>query len=138
MAEETERLIDFRVVGRVHVGEIRASSVLSTLNVAEFGSEVYSYVESHPGLNLLLDFSNVDYLSSAVLTELLRTNKAIQETNGRLHLCAVAPTIREIFEITNLDRVFVISGDDCETSLKKFERSLDIAAQEEAWEKGPH
>ncbi|MBI2432990.1 MAG: STAS domain-containing protein [Candidatus Hydrogenedentes bacterium] len=126
-------LLDFRTDGPIAVGTIRASSVLSAINVAEFGSEVLAYIKAHPRVNLLLNFENVDYLSSAVLTELLRINKAIQETGGRLHLCSVSATIREIFEITNLDRIFVINGDSVDAAVRKFKRSIEIAAAEAAW-----
>lgn len=134
MSGKDESLVDFNVRGRVRIGVIRTSSVLSANNVADFGVEVLNYIEQHPGLALLLSFEKVDYLSSAVLTELLRINKKINETKGRLHLCAVSKTIKEIFSITNLDRVFVLHEDGVDTGVKRLERSLDVAAQEAAWE----
>jgi anti-sigma B factor antagonist len=133
MPDNHERLIDYTQIGRITVAVIRASSVLSALNVVEFGNELLSRVREHPGLNLLLNFEHVDYLSSAVLTELLRVNRAVQEGQGRLRLCGISPTIREIFEITNLNKLFSIHDDDLETSVKRFERALDIEAEEAAW-----
>lgn len=133
MNGKNDPLVEFEVVGRITVGTIRTSSVLSALNVAEFGNTVLDYIQEHPGLNLLLNFENVDYLSSAVLTELLRINKAINESNGRLHLCAISTVIREVFEITNLDRIFVIYEEGKTAGIKRLERSLNIAAQEAAW-----
>ncbi len=127
-------LIQFKTVGRVHVGTIHVNSVLSTINIAEFGNELLRYVHERPGLNLLLNFEHVDNLSSAVLTELLRVNKVVQEGEGNLRLCAVAPKIREVFEITNLNTIFVIHGDDEDVNVSRFERSLDVAAQEAAWD----
>ncbi|HNR31878.1 MAG TPA: STAS domain-containing protein, partial [Candidatus Hydrogenedentes bacterium] len=85
------------------------------------------------GIHLLLNFEHVDYLSSAVLTELLRINKIVQEAEGQMRICAVAPNIREIFEITNLDKLFVLSEDDAQTSVKRFERALAVAAREATW-----
>ena len=134
MAGKKEILVEFREHSPITIGTIRTSSVLSAINVAEFGREVLQRVEKQPKLNLLLNFEHVDYLSSAVLTELLRINKAVQEQSGQLRLCAVAPSIREIFEITNLDKLFVLTEDDVEASIKRFERALEIAAQEAAWE----
>ena len=133
MPDNSERLIDYIQIGRITVATIRASSVLSALNVVEFGNEVLAHVRERKGINLLLNFEHVDYLSSAVLTELLRVNRAIQEADGRLRLCGISPTIREIFEITNLDKLFSLHDDDRETSVKRFERSLDVEAEEAAW-----
>lgn len=134
MSATKQPLLDFRTDGPIHIGTIRTSSVLSAVNVAEFGNEILGYIKEHPRLNLLLNFENVDYLSSAVLTELLRVNKAIQESDGRLHLCAVSATIREIFEITNLDRIFVINSDGVDSGIRRFKRSLEVAEKEAAWQ----
>lgn len=133
MSEAEGPLIEFQVRGRITIGTVRSSSVLSMINVAKFGQDVLAYVEGHPRLNLLLNFENVDYLSSAVLSELLKIKTAIEGVDGRLRLCAVSPVIHKAFEITNLDKVFVIHSDRAENDIKRFERALDIAAQDAAW-----
>ncbi len=134
MDDKTEQpLLIFEEKGHVKVGTVYASSMLSAINVAEFGKQVLQYIQKHPGLNLLLNFEHVDYLSSAVLTELLRINNAVQTTKGRLRLCAVAPTIQEVFHITNLDKVFTIHGDKVNQDLPRFERALELEVQQSAW-----
>ena len=133
MSEAHDRIVDFEVQGRIVVGTIRTTSVLSAINVAEFGNEVVAKIEGNSGVNLLLSFENVDYLSSAVLTELLRINKAIQEAQGQLRLCGVSKVILEIFQITNLDKMFTIYHDDVTGGVRRFGRSLEVAAEEAAW-----
>lgn len=133
MSEAEGPLIEFQVRGRITIGTVRSSSVLSMINVAKFGQDVLAYVQQHPKLNLLLNFENVDYLSSAVLSELLKVKTAIDAAEGRLRLCAVSPVIHKAFEITNLDKVFIIHSDRAENDIKRFERSIDIAAQDAAW-----
>ena len=133
MSEAHDRIVDFEVQGKIVVGTIRTTSVLSAINVAEFGNEVVAKIEDNSGVNLLLNFENVDYLSSAVLTELLRINKAIQEAQGQLRLCGVSKVILEIFQITNLDKMFAIYHDDVIGGVRRFMRSLEVAAEEAAW-----
>lgn len=133
MSEASERIVDFSEEGKIVVGTIRTTSVLSAINVAEFGNEVVEYVEARPGISLLLNFENVDYLSSAVLTELLRINKAIEDAKGQLRLCSVSKVIMEVFQITNLDKMFTIYHDDVTGGLRRFHRSLEVAAEEAAW-----
>lgn len=133
MSEKERTLVAFKRVGRITVATVCSSSVLSALNVAEFGSQMVKQVKGKRGINLLLSLENVDYLSSAVLTELLRINKIVQELEGHLRICAVSPNIREIFQITNLDKLFVLSEDSVKANVKRFERALDIAAQDAAW-----
>lgn len=133
MSEAHDRIVDFVEEGKIVVGTIRTTSVLSAINVAEFGNEVVKRIEGNTGINLLLSFEHVDYLSSAVLTELLRINKAIQESQGQLRLCGVSKVILEIFQITNLDKMFTIYHDDVTGGLRRFVRSLEVAAEEAAW-----
>lgn len=134
MAEKKEPMVRFYKKGRITVGAIHSSSVLSMLNVMEFGKTVLQYVSIHPGIHLLLDFEEVSYLSSAVLNELLRINKAIQESQGNLRLCGISPTIKEIFTITNLDQIFNIHGEPVDKDIVRYERALAVAQEAEAWE----
>ena len=133
MSEKTEHLLYFEEQKTIFIGTIRFTCVLSAANVAEFGLEALKFVNAHPGLNLLLNFEKVDYLSSAVLTELLRIKKAIDDTNGRLRLCSISKTIQEVFEITNLDQVFVLDSADVDTAKNRFLRTIEVAAKEDAW-----
>jgi anti-anti-sigma factor len=126
------RLVTFEEVDNITIGRVGAASVLDAVNVTQFGNEVLELVKSRSGLNLMLDFENVDYLSSAVLTELLRINQAVESQNGNLRLCGLKPDVRKVFEITNLDKVFTIYGDH-KTAIKRFARSLEVAEQESAW-----
>jgi anti-anti-sigma factor len=59
-------------------------------------------------INLILDFGNVRFLSSAVLGLLIRINKRIYECEGQLRLCSISPKIYEIFKITRLTKTFDI------------------------------
>lgn len=125
-------LVSFETVDNITVGRVGAASVLDAVNVTQFGNEVLEFVKNREGINLMLDFAAVDYLSSAVLTELLRINQAVQDMGGNLRLCGLKGEVRKVFEITNLDKVFTIYG-DYQQALKRFERSLDVAEQESAW-----
>ena len=125
-------LVTFEIVDNITVGRVGAASVLDAVNVTQFGNEILYFRKKLSGVNLMLDFENVEYLSSAVLTELLRVNQTIQNMRGNLRLCGLRSDVRKVFEITNLDKVFTIYG-DYKQALKRFERSLEIAERENAW-----
>lgn len=129
-----EPLVSFEERPPITVGLILSSSVLDALNISRFGAQVFGYVQGRPGINLLLSFERVNYLSSAVLTELLRINDAVQEADGRLRLCGLNPDIRKVFEITNLDRIFVIYG-AADEAVDRFGRALQIEEKEESWDR---
>ncbi len=131
MSEET--IVQFEKNGKITIACVTSASVLDALNVDQFGKEVLDHVRNNPNTNLLLDFQQVDYLSSAVLTELLRTRKAQSEVGGNVRLCSLNEDIRKVFEITNLDQIFVIEPDK-ETALTRYKRSLDVAEREQTWD----
>ncbi|NUM55128.1 MAG: STAS domain-containing protein [Candidatus Hydrogenedentes bacterium] len=126
-------LVSFDVRGAITVGQIEAGSVLDAMNVSQFGAQVGDYVKRNPGLRLLLDFGRVEYLSSAVLTELLRINQACKADGGDLKLCSLNKDIAKVFEITNLDKLFTIYSAPADEAVIKYARSLTIEAEETAW-----
>ncbi|MCP4642884.1 MAG: STAS domain-containing protein [bacterium] len=129
-----EPLVSFEERGAITVGCIEAGSVLDAMNVTQIGAEILAYVRAHAGLNLLLNFERVTYLSSAVLTELLKVDQECKAVSGTLRLCSLNKDIRKVFQITNLDKHFVIY-DSVDTGIKRHLRSLDVQAQESAWDK---
>ncbi len=130
-----EALVRFQPSDQVTVGTIEGTTVLDGMNVTGFGDRVIEYVKDKSGLHLLLDFDNITYMSSAGLTELLRINHALGASNGSIRLCNLSCDIRKVFQITNLDRLFAIHEDEnVEAAVRRYERSLTIAADEDAWE----
>jgi anti-sigma B factor antagonist len=62
-------------------------------------------------VTVVIDFSNVRFLSSAVLGLLIRISKRATEQKGKLKLCGIGSRIFEIFKITRLDEIFDIYED---------------------------
>ena len=70
-----------------------------------------SVIEEGGRINLVLDFCNVRFLSSAVLGLLMRISKKVYEQDGRLRLCNISSRLYEIFKITRLNKIFDIYDD---------------------------
>jgi anti-sigma B factor antagonist len=68
--------------------------------------EIYALVEDLDRRYLLLDFAQVDYLSSLALGKLVMLNRKVQAAVGRLALCSLNEDIREVFAITHLINLF--------------------------------
>ena len=62
----------------------------------------------------VLDLSNVRYLDSAGLGELVATLKRVREVGGALHICGVNQRVDEAFHVTQLVRVLDIYKDRTE------------------------
>lgn len=69
---------------------------------------------------LLIDFSDVDYISSAGLRVILKATKGLKRSNGKLVLCSLKDYVKEVFEISGFDTLLPIAPDQKE-ALAEFE-----------------
>lgn len=97
--------------------------ILEERDIQALHESVMSVVEQAERINLILDFHNVRFLSSAVLGLLIRVSKKVYERQGRLRLCNIDPRIYEIFRITRLNKVFDIHKD-----LESATKDLSVAS----------
>ncbi|MFA4838240.1 MAG: STAS domain-containing protein [Candidatus Neomarinimicrobiota bacterium] len=56
--------------------------------------------------HFILDFSELDYISSAGLRVLLQAAKKINAVCGKMAICAVKPEVKEVFDIAGLTIIF--------------------------------
>lgn len=85
--------------------------ILEEMDIQALQDSVMSVIEEAERINLILDFCNVRFLSSAVLGLLMRISKKVYEGEGQLRLCNIGPRIYEIFNITRLTKIFDIYED---------------------------
>ncbi len=85
--------------------------ILEERDIAELQDSLNGVIEQADRINLVLDFSTVKFLSSAVLGLLIRVSKKVYEREGQLRLCNISPRIYEIFKITRLTKIFDIYPD---------------------------
>lgn len=53
--------------------------------------------------NVVIDFKNLDYISSAGLRVILKATKALKREDGKILLCAMQDYVKEVFEIAGFD-----------------------------------
>jgi anti-sigma B factor antagonist len=61
---------------------------------------------------ILISFEGVRYLCSSMLARLIDLDRKIRQAGGRLRLCALGPTVKDVFATSHLDRHFDIVGDE--------------------------
>ncbi len=125
-------------MSKLKIVEENEATVVSFLDVAfldetsikELGDELENLVKAKPKPVLVINFSNVDYLSSAVLGRLVKIYKLIKASTGKLLLCHIKNNIMQVFKITKLDKMFEIFPDQ-----EKALRSLKGAGFKFFWQK---
>lgn len=110
-------------VNEVTVVTFKDKKILDEAIIQEVGDALFELVDKQFKSKLLLNFENVEYLSSAALGKLITLNKRIKEENGELKLCNIIPEIYEVFRITKLNRLFEIY-DDMDQALRRFKKRV--------------
>lgn len=107
--------------GLVVVATLEDDKILDETQLEALEGSFLPLIDQNPGIQLIVDFSNVQFLTSSVLGLLIRMSKKIYEGKGQLRLCAINPKIQEVFKITRLDKIFEIFTDweDAMVGLKK-------------------
>jgi len=111
MMDSVKPRISVEYIGQATVLTVTDQKLLEEQAIGNLQDSIMSVVEQGDDQNLIIDFRNVRFLSSAVLGLLIRVSKRVYERNGQLRLCNIDPKIQEIFRITRLTKVFDIYKD---------------------------
>lgn len=87
--------VDERIVDEEQISELRES--------------LEAVIKKNEGGKLILNFSNVNFMTSSLLGLLVRVHKRVCELGGRLQLSNLDANLYRIFKITKLTQVFDIS-----------------------------
>jgi len=95
--------LEIEAVGGVTVVQFRARQIVSEAAVQALGQQLLS-LAAGSDRQLLLNFGNVERLSSAVLGSVVALERAVRRAGGRLALCGVRPDLAYILAVTRLDQ----------------------------------
>jgi anti-sigma B factor antagonist len=101
-------------VGDVTVVRFVDRKILDELNIQELGQELFQLVEEENKTRLLLNFHQVEFLSSAALGKLITLDKKVKAHGGKMKLSNIRPEIYEVFAITKLNKLFDIKEDEAD------------------------
>ena len=98
--------MDLEEIGDVTVAKFVDKKILDEGNIQIIGNQLFALLEEDGRQKIVLDFSNVEYLSSAALGKLITMDKKVKAAKGKLRLCNIRPDIYEVFAITKLNKLF--------------------------------
>ena len=108
------RRFEVSEVGEVAVIRFVDRKIIDEVAIQELGDELFALVEEENRANLLLNFSGVEFLSSAALGKLITLDKKVKAISGRLKLSNIRPRIYDVFKITNLNKLFDIKDEEAD------------------------
>ena len=113
------RRLEVEDIGDITVVNFVDKKILDEQNIQVIGEQLFSLVDELGRRKIVLNFKNVEFLSSAALGKLITLNKKLQQAGGKLILCNIDPQIYEVFEITKLDKFFKIMKEE-QAALQAF------------------
>src|SRR3974377_875551 len=98
-SQPRRRRLEVEDIGDVTVVNFTDRKILDEQNIQVIGEQLFSLVDEAGRKKVLLNFGNVEYLSSAALGKLITLNKKLQAVGGRLIMCNIGPEIYDVCEI---------------------------------------
>ena len=115
------RHLEIELIGDVTVVSFTDKKLMDDQTIRLVGDQLCSLVDEQGRRKILLNFGNVEYLSSAALGRFIILHKKVIAAGGRLVLNNIDPQIYEVFAVTKLNKLFDIrrrgEGDDPEAEL---------------------
>jgi anti-anti-sigma factor len=75
---------------------------------------VTEMVNERDDCDVVIDFSDVDIITSSSLSNLLKLRKKLADAGHKLVLCSVTPATKGIFMVSGLDGLFEFADDKSE------------------------
>ena len=120
MAQPRRRRLEVEDIGDITVVNFVDKKILDEQNIQVIGEQLFSLIDELGRNKILLNFKNVEFLSSAALGKLITLNRKVQAAGGKLVLCGIDAQIYEVFEITKLNKLFTIKKDEQEALQQAF------------------
>ena len=88
--------------------------LVDLLQEPQMGDELQTVTETvrdRGDCDVVIDFSNIDIITSSSLSKLLKLRKLLTDCGHKFVFCNVAPATKGIFSVTGLDGVFDLVED---------------------------
>ena len=92
----------------------------------QFDTEIMKLVKKDKDRHFLLNFSGVKHLNSMYLSSLVKVMKELHSSQRRLKFCCVPETVKNVFNVTDLLKIFEVHEDE-EEALNSFNNSCAVA-----------
>jgi anti-sigma B factor antagonist len=102
MSVPSRRRLEVEMLGDVTIVNFLDKRILDEQSVQAIGEQLFSLVDELGRKKLLLNFGNVEYLSSPVLGIIATLNKKVKAAGGRLIACNLDAQIDELLKRSDL------------------------------------
>lgn len=117
-----EGVVDIKEEQKDHITILRMKGRLDAISSPGAEKRVVENINNGEH-QILLDFKDVDYLSSAGMRMLLSTTKRLKSLSGKLVICSVNINVMDVLKMSGFDHVLELAQNEDE-ALRKFQLSV--------------
>ncbi|MEM8864997.1 MAG: STAS domain-containing protein [Planctomycetota bacterium] len=103
---------------------VQAPRLVEDSVLEQLEKDVLSLIDKTTEERLIIDFGQVEFMSSSMLGKLVKIQKKCKEYKTKLKLASLSPDILQVFKITKLDKVFSIEKDVASARKAFFKRGF--------------
>jgi anti-anti-sigma factor len=119
MPQESTQNLHLNFVNGVAVIGFATPYLQSEDAIATVGAELFDLAERWEFSKVLITFEGVRFASSSMLAQIVRLHKQLAKAKGRVRLCCLNPSLREVLRASQLDRLMEVFDDE-NAALAKF------------------
>ena len=86
---------------------IKTGSRIDTLNAGEFENDIQQVLQE-PGINMVMDCADLNYMASSGLRVIQKTMRAVMKEKGQFKIVNVNPAIYKVFQMTGFTKFMTI------------------------------
>ncbi len=105
--------MDIKVVEVGDVSVVRIAGNLDTQTSPVTQEQLIQLIQDG-ATKILLDFKELNYISSSGLRLLLVANKRLEGNNGQVRICNPNTMVREVFKTSGFSEIFSVYGSQAE------------------------
>jgi anti-anti-sigma factor len=94
------------------IADFRNAAVLDGETVERIGNALYKLVDGQAQRKIVLDFTNVRFLSSTMLGVVIALHKKAAAIKGKVVICGLKPDLYKVFKIMKLDKLLKFAPDE--------------------------
>ena len=95
--------------------------ILDEARIQEIGAELMGVVGKVPSKRLVVNFTGVTFMSSAMVGKIILLNNKCKEATVDLRLCEIAENIKQVFKLMRLDKILKIYPTE-EKAIESFDK----------------
>jgi anti-anti-sigma factor len=102
------RRLEVNESSSISVVRFKDQKIIDPESIQDLGEELFALIDKDERQKIVLNFGNVEFLSSAALGKLITFHKKAKRIGASIVLTNISPEIYQVFKITKLDELFDI------------------------------